>query len=271
VVTKRVPGFDHVLYRLRARSPKATQEDIEAQARKFVDHIVPTFLTREAAFLQILERDLPEPYCQRVPKLLQVEKNKRGFVTRIDMNWMRTGGPPISQLDFARQSAELLHVLHDKAKIMHLDMRLDNFVVTDQGVGFVDVGSAVRIGEDLSQSPMLRSIFEVMMRTRQIQRMLGKMLDNGEVTNPTITNGHQRVDQAVDAFYLAVQINQPRSNPQFSHLVHHDPASLEAQSLSALTAAILRHKHPDKSAFKTTGDILRGIYRIEQKLARTAA
>ncbi len=267
VVTKRVPSYENICYRLHKRLPDANAEQVQARAHKLVDHIFPTFLTREAAFLKILERDLPEAFRDRVPKLIAVDKDERGFVRQLQMNWMRTGGPVLSQLEFARQAAEMLCALHDQARIIHLDLRLDNFVLTEAGVGFCDFGSAVRIGEDLDQSPMLTSLFEEMMRTSQIQKMLGRMIDRGHVTSEAMMNVHQKVDKAVDTFYLAVQINKPRTNPEFKHLITVEPDSPEARALSALTAAILRPKHPEKSEFKTAADILRGIDRIERRLA----
>ncbi len=265
-VTKSIPGYDNLVYRLRQRFPDASQEDIEHRARKFVDVVFPTFLTREAAFLKILQRDLPEPYNRRVPRLIEARKDERGYVHKLTMNWLRTGGEPMTQFTFAKQAAELLAVVHDRAKVMHLDLRLDNFVITEDGVGFVDFGSAVRIGENLKQSPMLTSLFGEMMRTSQIQRMLGRMIRRGDVQNEEITAAHHRVDKAVDSFYLAVQINKPHHNPEFEHLVRYDKSSDEARALSALTAAILRPKHPEKNEFKSAIDILRGIRRIEMRL-----
>ena len=271
VVSKSVPSFKSICYRLHKRVPEATIEEVQDRARKLVEHVFPTFLTREAAFLRILERDLSGAYRRRVPRLLGTQKDDRGFVQSLRMNWLRTGGEVLSQLAFARQAADLLTVLHDRARVMHLDLRLDNFVLTPAGVGFVDFGSAVRVGEDLSQSPMLTTLFTEMMRTSQIQRMLGRMVRSGKVTSAVFRNGHRKVDKSVDSFYLAVQINRPTTNPEFGHLIHCDPDSAEARALSALTAAILRPKHPDKTDFKSAADILRGIRRIEQRLAAQAA
>jgi hypothetical protein len=270
-VVKRVPDAQALLHRLRIKFPDADPDDLATRARKFVDHVFPTFLTREAAFLKILERDLPDAYRSRVPRLLEIEKDDRGFVRCLRMNWLRTGTTPFTQLAFARQAAELLAVIHDHARIMHLDLRLDNFVLTDEGVGFVDFGSAVRIGEDLSQSPMLTSLFGEMMRTSQIQRMLGHMIRRGDVHNPAFTAAHHNVSPALDSYYLAVTINRPRHNPLFAHLIEHDTDSPQARALASLTAAILRPKSPDKAEFKTPSDILRGIDRIERKLGPPAA
>lgn len=266
VVCKEVPTHADVAYRLRHRFPDASDEDIQARTRKLVDNVFPTFLTREAAILKILQNELPEPYCHKVPKPLGVQKDSNGFVRRLAMNWLRTGGPKLSQIEFAKQSAELLAVLHNRANVMHLDLRLDNFVLTPRGVGFVDFGSAARIGEDLKQSPMLTSLFGEMMRTSKIQRMLGKMLDKGQVTNRSFIGIHHKTDPAIDTFYLALQINRPTHNPQFAHLVEYAPESVEAQAVSSLTAAVLRPKDQQNAPFQTADDILRGIQRIQRRL-----
>src|SRR6185295_5844733 len=97
--------------------------------------------------------------------------------------------------------------------------RLDNVVITEHGVSFVDFGSAVRVGEEFPEASLLFNLFDEMMRTSQIQRMLGKMTQRGEVTSEHIVASHQRVDKAVDFFYLAVQINAPLANPDFRGLV----------------------------------------------------
>ncbi len=265
-VCKQVPTHADVSYRLRQRFPDLPDDEIETRTHKLVDSVFPMFLTREAAILKILQTQMPKPYDQLVPKVLGVQKDEQGFVRRLAMNWLRTGGPRLTQLEFARQSAQLLTVLHEQAQVMHLDLRLDNFVLTPRGVGFVDFGSSARIGEDLAQSPMLTSLFGEMMRTSKIQRMLGRMLDKGQVTNQSFTCVHRKADKAIDTFYLAVQINKPTHNPQFSHLVEYDPHSDQAQAVSSLTAAVLRPKDQANPQFRSAKDILRGIDRIHRRL-----
>jgi len=271
IVCKQVPTYADVVYRLRSRFPDAKESDIQARTTKLVDNVFPTFLTREAAILKILQTELPEPYRQHVPKALGVQKDENGFVRRLAMTWLRTGGPNLSQLEFACQSAKLLSVLHNSAKVMHLDLRLDNFVLTPNGVGFVDFGSSARIGENIEQSPMLTSLFGEMMKTSKIQRMLGRMLEKGQVTNNSFTCVHQKADPAVDTFYLALQINNPAHNPHFAHLVDYDPESLEARAISSLTAAVLRPKSQAESPFQTADDVLRGIERIRNRLAKSTS
>lgn len=266
IVCKEVPTHADVAYRLRHRFPEIGEEDIQCRTRKLVDNVFPTFLTREAAILQILQTELPEAYRPCVPKPLGVVKDGNGFVRKLAMNWLRIGGPKLSQVQFAHQSAKLLSVLHNTAGVMHLDLRLDNMVLTPRGVGFVDFGSAARIGENIEQSPLLTSLFGEMMRTSKIQRMLGRMLEQGRVTNRSFTCVHHKADPAIDTFYLALQINRPTHNPQFAHLIDYDPRSTQAQAISSLTAAVLRPKDRDDAPFQTADDVLRGIERIRRRL-----
>jgi hypothetical protein len=270
VVVKEIPTRSELLAKLRSKYPSVDAGDLEKRVHKLVDHVFPTFLTREAAILQILDKHLPEAYRHRVPKAVRVDKDDQGFVRRLTMDWLRIGGEPLDQLQFARQAAEMLQVLHEQARVMHLDLRLDNMVITEAGVCFIDFGSSVRVGEQLEQSPMLSELFRQMMRTSQIQRMLGAMLEHGHVTNQAIAGVHGKTDKIVDAFYLAVQIAKPHGNPDLVPLIHVEPGSEIHRALDALTAAILRPKNPAKAEFKTAGDILRGLDRIQRRVASPA-
>ncbi|MFI5378610.1 MAG: hypothetical protein ACHRHE_04880 [Tepidisphaerales bacterium] len=266
VVLKEVPSAESVAMRLRNRFPEVSREIIEKRARKFTEKIFPTFLTREAAILMILQEHMAPPYNRRVPQVIDVEKDDRGFVHRLRMNWLRNGGEPLPQMEFARQSADLLRVVHDVAGVIHLDLRLDNFVVTPEGVGFVDFGSAVRVNEKLADNPLLENLFDELMRTSQIQRMLEKMTISGAVTSSAISRGYQKVDKAVDFFYLAVQFNSPHANPDLAGLILFDPAGRDAKDLSRLTEMILRPPDPSNPPFKSAKDILHGVERIMLKL-----
>ncbi|MGA2499308.1 MAG: hypothetical protein ABSH20_16335 [Tepidisphaeraceae bacterium] len=266
VVLKEVPSPESVAMRLRNRFPEVSHDIIDKRARKFTEKIFPTFLTREAALLMILQEHMAPPYNARVPRVIDVEKDDRGFVRRLRMNWLRNGGEPLPQMEFARQSADLLRVVHDVAGVIHLDLRLDNFVITPAGVGFVDFGSAVRVNENLAENPLLESLFDELMRTSQIQRMLEKMTTSGAVTSSAISRGYQKVDKAVDFFYLAVQFNSPHANPDLAGLILYDPAGRDAKDLSRLTEMILRPPDPSNPPFKSAKDILHGVERIMLKL-----
>jgi hypothetical protein len=267
VVCKSVPTLDSVIARLRQRFPDVPDGVVESKARKFTEKIFPLFLTRETAMLQIMRRDLPKPYDQRIPHVIDVEKDERGFVRQFTMNWLRNGNHPLSQIEFARQSADLLHILHDHVGVIHLDLRLDNFVITEHGVGFVDFGSSVRVGEDLARNPLLGQLFDELMRTSQIQIMLERMTTSGLVTSHAFKGGYRKVDRSVDFFYLAVQFNSPHSNPDLKPLIQYYPGSAEAVALSKLTQQILKPADPANPTFTSALDILRGVIRIKDELA----
>jgi serine/threonine protein kinase len=267
VVEKQIPTLEAVIERLKKKHPEYPAAGIEKLAGKFVNRIFPTFLTREAGMLKILQEHVPAPYNKRVPRLISMEKDERGFVRQLKMSWLRNGGEPLPQMEFARQSADLLRVLHDAARVVHLDLRLDNFVITPDGVGFVDFGSAVRDGEDLSRNPLLQSLFGELMRTSQIQRLMEKMTLSGQVTSQAICNGSGRPDKAADFFYLALQFNAPLSNPDLAGLIQYDPGSRDASQLSSLTSQILRPRDPAQPLFRSAKDILHGIERIQRGLS----
>ena len=263
VVLKQIPDAEWVARRLASKFPEAAPDVIEQRTRKLVDKVFPVFLTREAAFLNILQRDLPPEYRDRVPRVLDLEKDSRGFVTKLYLNWLRHGVQPLSQFEFARQSIELLQAVHDIARVIHLDLRLDNVVITDRGVGFVDFGSAVRVDENLGESKMLSTLFEEMMWTSSIQQTLGKMLKQGKVTSQVISSCHHKVDKAVDLFFLAVQMNKPHSNPDLRDLVKYDPDSDEARRLAALTKDILTPADTANPPYKTASDVLAALKRLD--------
>ncbi len=268
MVMKQVPSYGYLYQRLRQRFPEADAATNYKRTHKLIDHVFPVFLTRESAFLQILQRDLPPEYRKRVPTAMGAEKGSDGLVRRLYMNWLRLSGPTLSQFDFAMQAADLLRVLHDTVKIIHLDLRLDNMVITRDGVGFVDFGSAVRMGENLKQSPMLDALFDQMMSTSQIQVNLGRMIRAGHLTSSFMVAAHGRIDKAVDIFYLAVQMREPHANPDFRNLVRFEPGSDEARRISLLTDGILRPTDPDRPNYISAKDVCNGLQRVAQKLKK---
>ena len=276
VVVKTVPKYRRVVQRLTERFPDASRDVVLKRADKLVKRVFPVFLTRETAFLQILARDLPPEFRDRVPKALAVERSENKTVKRLYMNWLQLSGAPaegggrgsapagmkMSHLDFARQSAELLQACHEQAKVMHLDLRLDNVVIHRGQVCFVDFGSAVRIGEDLERSPMLRSLFDEMMQTSQIQQTLGRMKDAGRLTSDVLRAAHGKVDPAVDLFYLALQLSRPYWNPDLMPFLEYDETSAETRAIKQLSDAILRPESAADSPYQSAADVvaaLRGI------------
>ncbi len=267
VVFKRVPNYGAVMVRLKQRFPQTAESNLAMRARKLVDRIFPVFLTREAAFLRLLQKYLPPELRHRVPHLVGVDRGNDGLARKLCMNWLRLGTEPITQMQFARQATELLQALHEQVRLIHLDLRMDNIVITERGVGFVDFGSAVRMDEDLSQSPMLETLFSEMMSTSQIQRLLGHMKDTGKVTSETLTRGHQKIDKAADLFYLAMQIARPHTSPDLTPLIQWDDQSQTAKRIDRLTSRILRPVNPAQPEHTSAAAILADLRRIEAGLS----
>jgi len=109
------------------------------------------------------------------------------------------------------------------------------------------------------------------MRTSQIQRMLYKMKSSGLVTSNVISEAYQRVDKAVDLFYLAVQMNQPLNNPDFEGLVEFDLNSAEAKGLERLTHDILHPADPTSPPYRSAKDVLIGIKDLQRQLKNGTA
>jgi len=263
VVRKEVPTYERILARLQSKAPHSPLQTLERRAKKFAEQIFPLFLTREAAMLKIIERDCPKEFLHRFPRVIDLEKDDNGYVKRMRTTWLRNGGRALSQLDFAKQAAELVQLLHDKIGIIHLDLRMDNMVVTEHGVGFVDFGSAVRVNENIQGNAVLSTLFGELMKTSQIQKMLDRMSSAGSITSSVIRDAYQRVDRAVDLFYLAVQISQPTANPDLRELIKYEKFSPEAVALSGLTEAVLRPANPNNPRYKSAREVLDEIIRIE--------
>jgi len=264
IVQKEVPTTERVTARLKKKFPEMDDAYLASRARKFTEKIFPLFLTREAAMLKILQKHLPPEYAKRMPKLLHLEKDDRGMVRRLWMNWLRNGGEPLDQMTFARQSSDLLRALHDLAEVIHLDLRPDNMVITKDGVGFIDFGSAVRVDEDLTKNPLLKTLMDDLMRTSEIQKTMGRMRDSGLLTSPVIEKGFQKVDKSVDLFYLALQLREPLGNPDLRGLVNVNPGSSEAAALGQITEEVLRPKNPDRPTYASAKDLLAGVNRVPE-------
>ena len=241
-VRKRVPDLDQVRRRLARHaevSGEAMHTDVDRAARKLAEKIFPVFLTREAAFLKILNERLPDlTEAGRFPRILDLEKDDRGFVTRIDMTWLRLGGEPMNGRDFVGGAAELVDRLHRDARIAHLDLRLDNFVVTEDGVCLVDFGSAVRIGETFNAGGLLDTLLQEMLSASRIRRDLKRMQKKDRVTAEVFENAYDPPGAAVDLYSLTQNLTQLRNHMEFAALVH--VSEEEAAAMSRLRRRILR-------------------------------
>ena len=103
-----------------------------------------------------------------------------------------------------------------------------------------------------------------------VQRMLDQMTHSGHVTAEHFCNSRGRIDKSVDVFYLAVQFNNPHSNPDLSGLITFEPASAQARALSRLTHQILKPADPANPPIKSAKDILRALEIIQHGMKSPA-
>ena len=240
VVLKRVPTHAQAVSRLVQTCPDVPADRLDQIAHKLVDKVFPVFLTREAAFLKLLQRDLPPALRPRTPRVLSLELDHRGMVRQMTMRWLRQGGPTLSQSEFAHQAAELLAALYDHAGIMHLDLRLDNLLITEAGVGVVDFGSAMRAGEDFSANPMLQRLIREMLEASQITSDLKRQRRKGLIRSPLFKGLPFPPTPAFDLYALTTNLTRPHDHAEFKGLVAHDRTSDEGRWFSQLRRRILQ-------------------------------
>lgn len=266
-VVKQVPSHDQIRRRLARHAEaggRAMHADLDRAARKLCNKIFPVFLTREAAFLKIVAEKLAnETQAGHFPRVLDVEKDERGFVRRIDMSWLRLGGAAMSGFDFVRGAAELVDRLHTDAKIAHLDLRLDNFVITDAGVCLVDFGSAVRLGERFDTGGLLDVLLSEMLSASRIHQDLRRLQEGGRVTSRVFDNAYDPPGRAVDLYSLTQNLSQLRHHREFNSLV--SVREDERTSLSRLRRRILRPSPADAfPPVSSVEDLLRVLDRVEE-------
>lgn len=269
-VVKRVPTLEQAVSRLRALTPEADEGFLERTAVGLVRKAFPVFLTREAAFLKILRKHLPEPMRPRVPEALGMETDEQGHVRSLTMTWLRQGSPeegPLSVIAFAKQTAELLDALHTHVGVMHLDLRLDNLLVTPQGVSIIDFGSAIRFGEDITQSRVLAKVFAQMLDASQIAEDLRRLRKRKRVTASVFRycfeQGHPGcIGPAIDLFALVHQMTRPHDNPDLLGLVDADPNQSGYELLAELRRKVLNPKQPDTPIIQSVRDLAEAIQSI---------
>ncbi len=245
-VSKRVPSIEQTVERLELLLPGRSDQHVYRLARKLATKVFPVLLTREFAFLTRLQERLPAALRARVPRALRVARDEENRVQRLDMTWLRDGGEPISPTAFTRQAAALLDALHHAAGIVHLDLRLDNMVVTEQGVGFVDFGSACLSDEPLDDRPMLHALFSSMLSASRIRRDLRRLQRKQLVTSALFRDCYPTRSPAIDLFALALQMTRPWAHPAFRGLVTERGTEPQIERLLRLQRHILRPKNPEQ-------------------------
>lgn len=268
VVTKRVPSMEWVLNRFKKRMGLADipEDELERRAHSLIRNILPIFLTREVNMMNRLQEKLPEHLRKRVPHTVSYEKDDRGLVTLLQVNWLRNGGDGLSQLDFALQSAELLAAVHTKAGVAHLDLRLDNMVITPDGVGFIDFGNSVHDEEDINASPTLSKVFSDLMHTTQVQKALDRAIQSGHVTAPYFRDALFKTDKAVDLFYLVLQFTSPHENPDLRDFIEYKANSSEDYELNRMTHRLFAPDLSQPGKVYTAAHVANAVRKIKRRM-----
>ncbi|MEE9404836.1 MAG: hypothetical protein V3V20_08080 [Algisphaera sp.] len=255
-VEKRIPTIDEAVSRLRQTHPTLAHDKAHHLAKRLVNTVFPLLLTREASFLKRLSRRMPQAFEHRTPKLLSMDTNPRGLVTAIRMTWLRQGGPTLAHLEFARQAADILAATHHHAQLMHLDLRLPNCVITEYGVGLIDFGSSVMIGEDLTANRAVNSVVREMLLASEITADLKRHRKKDLISNPIFDDLPHPPDPNYDLFALATQMTRPHDLPDFRGLVTFDRKSDQAATLSRLRRHVLRKPTHGNRTYTCLNDLI---------------
>lgn len=262
VVSKSAPGLETTMQRLLKVRPTLSPAQARQIATKLVSRVFPVFLTREAAFLKIIRRRMPGHLQPRVPALVRMEQDERGFVRRLDMTWLRLGGRVLSTLEFARQAATMLHALHHHAGVLHLDLRLENLIMTEQGVGVIDFGSSMQAGEDIARNALLEQLFTEVLGSSRPCAQLRRLQGTGLVTSNLFTDCYARRTPAIDLFCLAWYMTRPQANPDFRGLVSPptDDEQATLRRVQRLTLAPSDPRQPTVRSVRDVLDLLQGVW-----------
>ncbi len=243
IIRKRVPSVEQTTAALRRFAPQLDQAELERRAEQLVSDVFPLLLLRETVLLDRLQMKLPVALRCRVPRKLGHIQRGPAQVEQIDMTWLSPAESPMSPLDFAIDAAELLGAMQRTVGLMHLDLRDDNVVITPQGVGFVDFGSAVLIDEDLKGRPMLHRILHQMLSANALQRALGSLIQAGGVTHPILLRAHAKPEPIHDLFALTQLTRAPHTSQALGHLIRAN-APEELTALNALADELLSPADP---------------------------
>ena len=238
-VEKRVPTHEETLARLTQTHAAIAPGQTQGVVRWLIQTAFPLMLTRETAFLGRLRQRMPSHLAGRTPELLDMQKDQRGLVSRIQMTWLRQGGETLSQLAFARQAAEMLDAAHREAGLMHMDVRLGNLVVTPRGVGLIDFGTSVMVGEDLAANRTVHKVIRRTLDASEITDNLRRHREKRLLGNPVFDALPHPPTPGFDLFALVTCMTRPHELEDFRGLVAFDPHGPDAIALSRLRRRVL--------------------------------
>ncbi len=261
---KAVPSVDDLLSRLRARHRDRDDGDLVALAERLARNVLPTALTREVAVLEHLASRMPADLRDRVPTVTACERDPRGFVRSLRMNWLEPATAPMGHLPFALEATELLAVLHQRAQIAHLDLRAENLHLTDRGVCLVDFGNAIRL-DTAPPADSVQRLHRSLGRGSAIRRRLMAAARRQAVDAQAVELALREPGPALDTLCLALMLPRPDRTLTESELVRVFPSSQPAPGIATLVNSILRPRDPFDPRGKTAADLNRGLSRLAER------
>jgi hypothetical protein len=271
-VRKTLPPDWMLRQRLAEKFPTLSGTEVQKRAAFLMDEVFPVFLTREVGMLILLAERLPEIYKSRVPRVLSVHRNRRGRVIDFKMTWVRnnSGGKPISTMDFAKQSADLLRQIHGRVGMIHQDLRLDNIAVTADGVGFLDFGLSVRLNESIENNPPLKRLFDQFMRTSEVQKHLHLLCEKGVVTSEPLRACRGKIDRLSDLFFIVLQMTRPLANPDFHNLVQDERNTPGTNAIRRLAKEVFSPTDPTQPQIMTANHVYQSLKLAKAKLDQSS-
>jgi len=104
----------------------------------------------------------------------------------------------------------MLNAAHRDAGLMHLDVRLGNLVVTERGVGLIDFGSSVMVGEDLASNRHVAKVICRTLEASEITETLKRHRLKQLLGNPVFEGLPYPPSPAMDLFALATCMTRLR-------------------------------------------------------------
>lgn len=271
VVRKTVPSAEAIFSRLSRRLPDTDRDTLIRRANFLAHQALPMFLTREAATLRQLQETLPEALKDRVPRLVDMQLDDSGQAASIDMHWLRPGTGSISHLDFAHEAATIVHAIHESSGIVHLDLRLDNFVISHDGVCLVDFGNALSLGENLENKPLLQILINEVLKNSATRRDLKQLLTGKKINHVAFEQAIANPGIHTDVFYLALQISRSKYTNELADLIKANEPSDASKRLASLADSFLKPRNAKHAQWKTSRDLLRGVKRLHQRYGEHAS
>jgi len=202
---------------------------------------------------------------------MDMRLDSSGQAESIDMYWLRPGTGSISHLDFAHEAATIVQAIHESSGVIHLDLRLDNFVISHDGVCLVDFGNALRLDENLENKPLLQNLINEVLKNSATRRDLKQLLSSKKINSVAFEQAIANPGVHTDVFYLALQISRSKYTNELADLIKANEPCDASKRLTSLADSFLRPRNAKHAQWKTSRDLLRGVKRLHQRYGKHAS